>query len=156
MSRTLHSSAARRAAALILSLSFVIPLARTQAQTNRGVWYRQVSRQLDDNTAVMAIFGERRSHNDFIDRLYQDRAQDVELTLRAGERYVFAGVCDEDCADLDFRLYDDRDVTVASDTEPDDTPMITYTPRRTGTYRLRVTMAACSAGPCWWGLGIYR
>lgn len=70
------------------------------------------------------------------------------MTLRRGVDYTFTGECDLDCSDLDLRLYDANGNLIDSDVLPDDYPVVSVTPRWTGGFGLRVTMARCSANPC--------
>lgn len=86
-----------------------------------------------------------------------DRASHgVTVMLTAGVHYTFVGVCDDDCDDLDLVLSDARGDALAADTDPDDTPLIAFTPRRTGTYSLHVYMTSCNNEPCAYGVGVYH
>lgn len=76
----------------------------------------------------------------------QDGAQTVTLT--AGHTYAVSSVCDVNCTDLDLTLFDAAGNFLASDTAPDDTPIVRFTPTEDGEYHLIVRMAACSASAC--------
>ena len=74
---------------------------------------------------------------------------------KGGVNYVILGVCDNDCSDLDLRLFDPNGREVASDLLTDDNPVVNVTPRRTGTYTVRAIMTTCSSQPCRYGIGVY-
>jgi hypothetical protein len=79
----------------------------------------------------------------------------VSLDLNIGTQYQIMGACDTDCSDLDFVLYDGRGNQIDQDVELDDVPIVTVTPSRTGTFRVKVTMATCTAEPCRYGIGVF-
>ena len=77
------------------------------------------------------------------------------VSLQAGNRYMMVGACDNDCSDLDLRLYDPNDNQVDVDIELDDTPVVEVSPSRSGTYRVEAVMVSCSTEPCFYGVGVY-
>jgi len=79
----------------------------------------------------------------------------MTLNLHAGTTYALIGVCDQDCTDIDLRLYDSDGDEVDSDLKTDDKPIVQIAPRVTGEYRVKVTMASCSTSPCFYGVGVY-
>jgi hypothetical protein len=89
-------------------------------------------------------------------RLRRREGESLSVTMSRGNRYAIVGVCDEDCNDIDLRLYDENDNLIDSDTSSDDKPVVVVSPRWSGEYRLRVTMARCSANPCYYGVGLFR
>lgn len=78
----------------------------------------------------------------------------LPLTLTARE-YIAVGVCDRGCSDLDLRLVDADGNTVVQDVANDDTPLLAFTVRAAGEYRLHVMMPACGAGPCSYGVAVF-
>lgn len=92
----------------------------------------------------------------FLGSLYNNYYKDVTYRLIGGTTYLFTGACDEDCSDLDLKLFDPDGDMVKKDTEPDDHPVILYTPEETGTYTIRVIMARCNRGPCKFGVGVFK
>jgi hypothetical protein len=77
-----------------------------------------------------------------------DRWQ-VELIGRTSYRII--GGCDNECTNVDIEVIDDRGGVVASDLQPDDRPVVNFTPARTGTFTVRIMMQACSLAPCFAG-----
>jgi hypothetical protein len=81
----------------------------------------------------------------------------MEINLQQGVSYFIAGACDQDCSDLDLRLFAPGSSDVfAEDTQTDDYPMLTFTAPRTGRYMLSVDMAECSEGSCYYGYRVFR
>lgn len=79
------------------------------------------------------------------------------IRLQGGVEYAILGACDDDCSDLDLRLFSDRGNTqVDVDDDASDLPMVTVTPERTGNYRIQAEMYACSSEPCYYAIGIFR
>jgi hypothetical protein len=120
----------------------------------QSLWYVQVASLPNTGTRVMSIDGcDRR--DTFTHELHNRLYTTLSVTLRAGVTYALVGVCDNDCDDLDFRLFGSQGREVAYDTAADDTAIVKVTPGRTQAYRLRVIMASCTTEPCSFGVGLY-
>jgi hypothetical protein len=78
----------------------------------------------------------------------------VSLTLQPGIRYVVLGICDEDCADLDFHLLDPTGKEVLTDIRSDNRPLVSIVPPAGGAYQLKVSMVKCSTPPCYYALQV--
>jgi hypothetical protein len=87
--------------------------------------------------------------------LTQGERESISLTLGAGLDFAIVGLCDNDCSDLDLRLYDQSGAEVDADIETDDSPVVELTPRSSGTYRVEIVMVSCSVSPCYYGLGVF-
>jgi len=118
-------------------------------------WTGQVNRLLGQAARIAQQNGMHRSHEPYIGALRTSAREEHDIDLSAGTSYQLIGVCDNDCSDLDLRLFDPSGREVASDVLTDDTPVLTVTPRRSGTYRVRAIMTACSDQPCRYGIGVY-
>jgi hypothetical protein len=68
---------------------------------------------------------------------------------------VILGVCDNDCSDVDLRLYGPDGSTVIQDLATDDHPTLNFTAPSTGNYRLEVIMATCRQSPCYYGVQLF-
>ena len=77
------------------------------------------------------------------------------ITLTAGLDYAITSICDINCSDLDLTLRDAAGDVLGSDTAPDDTPVVHFTPTQNGEYYLTVRMAACSANVCTFATRLY-
>ncbi|HEX6748333.1 MAG TPA: hypothetical protein VF092_13640 [Longimicrobium sp.] len=136
--------------ALALSLVGVTAPARAQDQ-----WEQQVTRLLDEASRIARNNGLSRTHQPYIGSLREGRNTSHTLQLNGGTRYQIIGVCDNDCSDFDLRLFDPRGNMVEEDVLTDDTPVLSITPRVSGTYTVRAIMTTCSDEPCRYGIGVY-
>ncbi|RYG79431.1 MAG: hypothetical protein EON59_16210 [Alphaproteobacteria bacterium] len=77
----------------------------------------------------------------------------LAVNLQGGATYVLAGVCDSECEDLDLVVADSNGKTVVEDLLDDDSPIV-HVPK-SGSYRVKVTMAEC-AGTCEFGVIAFK
>jgi len=77
------------------------------------------------------------------------------VTMNAGRQYVILGVCDNDCSDLDLRLYGPDGSQIIQDIALDDHPTLRLMAPVTGSYRLDVIMATCRQNPCYYGVQLF-
>jgi len=91
----------------------------------------------------------------FAGALSEGSARQININLRAGQRYRFVGVCDDRCSDVDLRLLDPSGQTVAEDTADDDTPVVRMRATVTGPHRVEVAMYKCAADQCWYAFNVY-
>lgn len=87
--------------------------------------------------------------------LEEGRSETHDIRLRGGRAYAILGTCDNDCGDLDLYLVDDDGNEIDSDTSTDDFPIVRYSPRRSGDFRVRIRMYECDSEPCYFAVGIY-
>jgi len=80
--------------------------------------------------------------------LDQDQEIRFPVSLTAGLEYRVAGVCDNDCEDMDLALYDPSGDEVVSDILVNPLPLLSLAPAATGEYRLAVLLVSCSIEPC--------
>lgn len=118
-------------------------------------WERQVRDQIKRAGRVLEDRGYELSHEAYTGSLGNHDSESLTLTLREGNSYALVGVCDEDCSDIDLRLFDQDGDEVDSDVENDDTPIVQAAPRNSGKYRVKVIMASCSTSPCFYGVGVF-
>ena len=132
------------------SLTLLLALAApAQAQMS------SVNRQLNAIVSGLADDGYTESHLRRTGQLNDDRTRSYTIRLQEGMRYSIAGVCDDDCADLDLMLYDARGRMIDQDESTDDHPVVSVTAPRSGTFSVRVRMYDCSANPCAFGLVVF-
>jgi hypothetical protein len=113
---------------------------------------QQVNNQLD--AAERNASGMTRLFRSPIFRLSEGATQDYPIAMRSGQRYTIAGVCDNDCPDMDIKLLDPGGAEIASDTATDSVPVVTHSPSKDGNYTVRVVMYDCNVAPCSAGLTI--
>lgn len=115
----------------------------------------QVRAQLDGTRRLMADEGYEKTHDYRIGDLANGRSDSFTVTLRKGWEYVLTSVCDNDCSDLDIKVFDENNNQIAEDKEVDDAPIVEVTPKWTGQFRIQVTMYQCSDDPCYFGLAVF-
>jgi hypothetical protein len=141
---------------VVLSTLVVGQLGAQRTRSNNiNEWERQVAFLLAADDEAASRLGLTPTHDPYANQLRNNTYDDVTVLLRAYKTYRIAGVCDADCTDLDFKLYDENWNLIDSDTEPDDTPEVDVTPEHTATFHLRVIMVRCRINPCWYGVRVY-
>ena len=118
-------------------------------------WQEQVNTQLRQMQAVLEERGYQRSGEVQTGATASGDTESISLTLRGGQEYVIVGVCDDDCSDLDLRLYDRGGNELAEDIELDAWPILEYAPSASGDFRVQVVMVTCSVSPCFYGVGLF-
>lgn len=78
------------------------------------------------------------------------------VTLQGGVEYAILAVCDENCDDIDLRIENSADSTLAEDVNIDDTPILEFTAPATGSFSLDMIMFACGSSSCSWGGQVFR
>ncbi|MEM6784597.1 MAG: hypothetical protein AAF624_12785 [Bacteroidota bacterium] len=139
---------------LLAALVAGIGVQSASAQSSR--YDRQVDRQLDRLDRMLNDEGYDGSYDRRYGWLRDDARDSFTVYLRAGQEYYFFGVCDNDCSDLDLRLFSPTGGLVDSDTATDDTPHVSVRPRRSGTYRVQSHMYDCDTQPCRYGVSLIR
>jgi len=85
--------------------------------------------------------------------IYLGGSQDATWRVNEGYSFAFAGVCDDDCRDMDLALYDPDGRKIAEDTGPDDHPVVAVAFSQQGTYTIRATTPKCNAPiGCYWAV----
>jgi hypothetical protein len=87
--------------------------------------------------------------------LATDQAVRLPLELVGGVEYRIVGVCDVDCYDMDFILWDSAQNQVASDFLEDPVPVLALAPQAQSTYELEVGMVYCEIEPCGFQVAVY-
>jgi len=136
-------------ACLLLTLA-LFP-SRVLAQGKR--WERQVRAQLDRTlAAIEGSHGQSRVLR--MGPLNTEESESLTVEMKAGTAYDIVGACDEDCSSLQLMLSTATGSDVAVDRSGENLPVVRFTPSQTGSYTVRVTMAACRLSPCWYGLAL--
>lgn len=137
----------------IALFSGIVLLTPTAALAGR--FTDQVRGQLMQAAISLGIGSYQLTHNPLVDDLRNNQSETLNINLRSGTSYAFVGVCDEDCRDIDLQVYDENGNLVDSDTDTDDYPMVRVNPRWSGRFRVKVTMANCTASTCYYGVGVF-
>lgn len=96
-----------------------------------------------------------RAAGPFAGELPQGEGRRFVVTLRAGQSYRVAGVCDDRCGDLDLRLFDPNGALVTQDIAPNRTPMLDINPALTGGYAIEASVAHCNQAACFFAFNVY-
>ncbi|HJR53042.1 MAG TPA: hypothetical protein VJ982_04935 [Gemmatimonadota bacterium] len=80
----------------------------------------------------------------------------LDLELDPGVEYLIAGVCDQDCGDLDLALTDGDNAVLFTDELDDDAPVLQFMSQPDEVYTIWVTMYACSIEPCSFAYQVFR
>lgn len=121
----------------------------------RGRWENQVIGLLQMSEEMLRGEGFSRTHDYETGTLRQGDSESVRVRLDAGVRYLLNGACDTDCDNVDLRLFSASGTLLDIDVEDDDFPVLSVTPRTSGEYTVRVTMASCETAICYYSLGVY-
>lgn len=116
---------------------------------------RQVREQLSSAAQKLGKSGFALTHNIHTGELQQNEDENVAVELDRGRAYLIVGVCDNDCKDVDLRLFNAAGKEVDKDVERDDYPAVAVDASRTEKYTVRASMAACTASPCRYGFGVF-
>jgi hypothetical protein len=65
---------------------------------------------------------------------------------------VLFGQCDNDCTDLDLKIFDPNGTMLMQDVAVDDHPTLEFKAYTSGHLRVEVIMARCNVNPCFYGL----
>jgi hypothetical protein len=126
------------------------------AAPDNNRWAQQVNYKLAAATAYLNIESTYQpSHETALGNLRQNTYEERTYNLQAGVDYYFIGECDQDCSDLDIKLYDENYNLVDQDVKPDNSPVVHVRPKWTGQFHMRVIMSRCDDNPCYWGVGAY-
>jgi hypothetical protein len=142
---------------LVLAVLLLIP-GHAPAQDFRSV----VMSQLDGASQTVRGNGYRADGSIFdrdvvIGMIAAGASTYMEVSLTAGSRYFFSAACDQDCSDLDLRLFQPGATEpFVKDVQDDDIPMLTFTAPVTGRYILAVDMPKCSTRMCYYGFRAFK
>lgn len=89
-------------------------------------------------------------------RLAQGERDQLTIELDRGGAFSFLAVCDNDCTDIDLRVYDPSGKLVGEDVLLDDYPVVSFTASHSATYTVEVIMATCSVAPCYYAVGTFE
>jgi hypothetical protein len=145
----------RIAAALALAALTACGGGRSVSQSGSGnsQYTRQVQGYLDQLSANASRAGyTRTAAGPVFNSLADDQSRDHEMTVVGGTSYVLFGACDNDCLDVDLKIYDARGNLLMQDVLVDDRPLLRFTANGSGKYRVRVVMATCNVNPCRYGV----
>jgi len=117
-------------------------------------WARNARSQLVVAGALYVAQGYRLV-NMACSSLREGSRESFDSSIRGGSDVVYVGFCDDDCPDMDLRLYLNGS-EVARDTAADAFPVIRHSPSwGSENYRLEVSMYRCRVEPCYFAVGMF-
>ena len=142
----------RAAVAVFIAAAIAAPVGLAA----QNQWERVVRSQIREHSSYLTDRGYEMINEVYQGTLGNQESEMLTITLQADRAYAFLGVCDQDCHDLDLRLYDSDGDEVDADVSNDDWPVVKVSPSRAGEYRVKVIMASCSSSPCYYGVGVFK
>jgi hypothetical protein len=141
----------------MLSLIGFTACSHRHAQPASAVPRGEYTTQVDGNLVRLAGNARSQGYNQIVSgplygRLADDASEAHEMVVVGGNDYALFAACDNDCSDLDLKIYDPAGSLVMQDVAVDDTPVLTFTAHSSGKYRIETVMATCSRNPCFYGL----
>jgi len=113
--------------------------------------------QVDGYLARLANNARGQGYNRIVAGPVHGSLRDDETTTHmmdvvGGNQYVLMGACDNDCTDVDLKIFDTAGNLLMQDIAVDDTPVLLFTATGSGSYRVQVIMATCNRSPCFYGV----
>jgi hypothetical protein len=118
-------------------------------------WEQQVRTLLQRASNTTSSSGFVETNEPHLGQLREGQNTSWTVRLNAGTEYRIVGVCDNDCSDIDLKLFNPAGTMVDEDIETDDVPVLSITPPATREYTIRAIMATCSVNPCRFGVGYF-
>jgi hypothetical protein len=138
---------------MFIALGAIAAPAPAGAQGNR--WERHVQDQLRRAAGALHVARAVPAASR-VGPLNGEESEFFAVRLEAGVPYTVVGVCDDDCANLQLVLTTAAGNELAAERASESFPVLQFTPRDSGAFRVRVVMAKCQMNPCWYGVAVYR
>jgi hypothetical protein len=143
----------RSLAALLLPCVTACGAHRTNAVAPTGAYTTQVQGYLNRLASNARGQGfNRNAAGPVYGHLNNGASATHQMTVSGGNAYVLFGACDNDCRDVDLKIFDTSGNMIMQDVAVDDTPVLTFTASSSGSYRVEVVMANCNRNPCYYGV----
>ncbi|MBI1252572.1 MAG: hypothetical protein GC189_14010 [Alphaproteobacteria bacterium] len=78
------------------------------------------------------------------------------VNLERGVSYRIIGACDNECDNVDLRLFDASGAELGSDVMEDDYPLVNITPATAGPHDVRIILKTCTIAPCYVAARVLR
>jgi hypothetical protein len=130
-------------------------VATLPAAVRADQWDAQVRVKMLRAVASAAPYGFGLRHPLTVGQMRQGQAITYDITFAAGTEYILVGNCDRDCGDLDLIVIEPDGRELVADRRFDSQAVVSIPTSHVGAHTVRVRMAACSTGPCRFGLGVF-
>jgi hypothetical protein len=141
---------------LVAALALALGCVLASDALAQNSYQQQIRSQLATASNTIREHGYAADREPMMGSLNASASESMMVNLQGGVRYSIVGVCDNDCTDVDLRIWAPDGTKLAEDILTDDTPVLEFTATVTGQYRLSVEMATCSTNPCYWGVQVYK
>jgi hypothetical protein len=131
------------------------PLAMRAQRRSMTGWEATVRLKLAGAALLLSLVDAHLAYDPYIGSLEDDTYFDIRVPLRKGVGYMLLGVCDDDCGNLNMKLYDEDGAFVGQNSGRTTTPDLEIIPEQTQRFTVRITMKRCDEDPCYYGLGVY-
>ncbi len=118
-------------------------------------WQQVVNAQLATHSNTLRNNGFNAMAQPITGSLNDDADMGTPIALNAGMEYAIIGVCDQDCRDVDLRIFGPDGAMIVDDLALDYHPVLHFSATSTCQYRLVIMMANCTANPCYWGVQVF-
>jgi hypothetical protein len=130
-----------RRAAITLAAAAALALAPSMASA------QSVIDQITTQTEQVMTYAGLRKNSQRDGNLNNNQYGEFTVQVPAGAQVVFAGICDQDCSDVDLKI-SMNGRSLGEDVLDDDAPIVVLQNFGGGQVTVRVEMPACSVDPC--------
>lgn len=123
------------------------------AQTNS--YRQQLDQQLQKSRELFQQQGYSVAAGPFTGALPAGGKERFTLPVQSGVSYKLLGICDNDCTDVDLRVFNLNGQNIGEDVTDDDVPLVELQPTGTGTVQIEAQVVACSSEPCYHAIEVY-
>jgi hypothetical protein len=139
--------------AALVALVACLAAAPAGAQTNE--YRQQLDQQLQNSRNLFQQQGYAIAAGPFTGALPKNGKERFTLPVEQGVSYKILGVCDNDCTNVDLRVFNLNGQNIGEDVTDDDIPIVDLQPTGSGTVQLEAHMVACSSEPCYHAIEVY-
>ncbi len=139
----------RTSAKLAASLGACALIATQAMEAHAEQAYEEVADQLIAAATVIGLSDGFEPVGDplFVE-LNEDEQDAFEFEMRGGREHAIVVVCDDDCDDVDVRLYDSEGDLIDKDTDGDDVAVLNGEPDDTEDFIVEISVEDCDREPC--------
>jgi hypothetical protein len=143
------------AAAAVTAAALAAGLIATPVVAQDAGYRAQLDQQLQKSRDLFRGQGFTVAAGPFTGALQPGAKERFTLPVERGVKYKVLGVCDNDCSNVDLRIFNMNGQNIGEDITDDDIPIVDLEPKVTGTVQLEATMVTCSEAPCYHAIEVY-
>lgn len=139
----------------VIALAAVMALSAAAPAVAQSEYRQQLQSQFDNARNLVSSDGYTVAIGPFIGMLNNGNRERFTIPVQKGVSYKVLGVCDNDCSDVDIKLFNMSGTNIGEDVLADDVPIVELIPTADGQVQIEVIMATCSQNPCYHGVEVY-